>query len=254
MKIAISQPTYIPWLGQFDLIDHADIFVFYDDVQIVKQSWDTRNRIMTSSGSQWLSVPLSHEDSYNEKYFNSTYIIESEIWKVKHYKTIMYAYSKSKFFKQTISFVKELIVNNKNETLGEFNKHIIRSIAEKIGISTQFVSSSSLDSKAGSKDYRLLDICKELNAKKYISPLGAAKYIEANNPGGAFHNTSIDLYYQNYEHPIYNQFFKPFNTKLSIIDLLFNEGHKNALRIIRSGRKSLFKSNDLTLAECNKKF
>ena len=92
MKIAISQPTYIPWIGQFDLIDQADIFVFYDDVQIVKQSWDTRNRIMTSSGIQWLSVPLIHKDSYNEKYFNSTDIVDSEIWKAKHYKKIMYAY------------------------------------------------------------------------------------------------------------------------------------------------------------------
>ena len=247
MKIAISQPTYIPWLGQFDLIDHADVFVFYDDVQIVKQSWDTRNRIMTSSGVQWLSVPLNHKDRYDEKYFNSTFIIDNDIWKVKHYKSIMHAYSKSKFFKQIIPFIKELIVNNNYETLGEFNKYIIKSIAKKIGISTHFVSSSSLVSKDGSKDHRLVDICMELNAKKYISPLGAANYIEAKNKEGAFHNSSVSLYYQNYKHPTYNQFFKPFNSNLSIVDLLFNEGYKNALRIIRSGRKSLLESNDLNL-------
>ena len=57
MKIAINQPTYFPWLGYFDLIDQVDTYIFYDDVQIVKQSWGTGNRIMTSSGIQWLSVP-----------------------------------------------------------------------------------------------------------------------------------------------------------------------------------------------------
>ena len=32
MKCAIMQPTYIPWLGYFDLIDTADKFVFLDDI------------------------------------------------------------------------------------------------------------------------------------------------------------------------------------------------------------------------------
>ncbi len=27
MKIAIAQPTYLPWLGYFDLIDQVDKFV-----------------------------------------------------------------------------------------------------------------------------------------------------------------------------------------------------------------------------------
>ena len=28
--IAISQPTYLPWSGYFDLIDRSSIFVFLD--------------------------------------------------------------------------------------------------------------------------------------------------------------------------------------------------------------------------------
>ena len=30
--------------------------------------------------------------------------------------------------------IEELIINNKNQTLGNFNKHIIKIISEKIGI------------------------------------------------------------------------------------------------------------------------
>ncbi|MEM7600815.1 MAG: WbqC family protein, partial [Verrucomicrobiota bacterium] len=39
--IAISQPTFLPWMGYFNLIAQADIFVFLDDVQYEKQSWQS---------------------------------------------------------------------------------------------------------------------------------------------------------------------------------------------------------------------
>jgi len=58
MKIAISQPTYLPWLGYFDLIDQVDVFVLLDSVQFEKQSWQQRNRIKTPTGLQWLTVPV----------------------------------------------------------------------------------------------------------------------------------------------------------------------------------------------------
>jgi hypothetical protein len=58
VKIAISQPTYLPWLGYFDLIDQVDVFVLPDDVQFEKQSWQQRNRIKTPIGLQWLPVPV----------------------------------------------------------------------------------------------------------------------------------------------------------------------------------------------------
>ena len=58
MRVAISQPTYLPWLGYFDLIDQVDVFVLLDDVQFEKQSWQQRNRIKTPAGLQWLTVPV----------------------------------------------------------------------------------------------------------------------------------------------------------------------------------------------------
>ena len=41
----IMQPTYLPWVGYFDLIQKADVFVFLNDVQFAKQSWQVKNRI-----------------------------------------------------------------------------------------------------------------------------------------------------------------------------------------------------------------
>ena len=46
MKVAIMQPYFFPYIGYFQLINAVDIFVIYDDVNFIKQSWITRNRIL----------------------------------------------------------------------------------------------------------------------------------------------------------------------------------------------------------------
>lgn len=245
MILAINQPTYFSWIGQFDLIDQVDKYVFYDDVQIVKQSWDTRNKILTKNGPLWISIPLIHNLSHKDKYFNSTLISKNEIWKIKQCKTIKFSYAKAKYFSEIMPIIEDLIINNKHQTIGDFNKHIIKTISEKIGIKTDFISSSSLTSTTKKKDSRLVEICKGLKAKRYLSPMGASVYIEKSNREGAFFNSGIKLMYQNYVHPRYQQLLKPFTSHLSIIDLLFNEGLNNSLKIIRQGRKKSIFSNEL---------
>jgi len=61
--VAISQPTYLPWMGYFELIDSADTFVYLDSVQFVRQSWQHRNRIKTPTGLQWLTIPSASADA-----------------------------------------------------------------------------------------------------------------------------------------------------------------------------------------------
>ena len=49
MIAAVHQPQYLPWLGYFDKIDKADIFVLLDTVQFKKNEWQNRNKIKTGS-------------------------------------------------------------------------------------------------------------------------------------------------------------------------------------------------------------
>jgi len=42
-KVAVIQPSYIPWRGYFHQIQKADTFVFYDDVQYDEHGWRNRN-------------------------------------------------------------------------------------------------------------------------------------------------------------------------------------------------------------------
>ena len=58
--VVVLQPGYLPWLGFFDQLRRADVFVYYDDVQYDKHGWRNRNRIKTQDGPQWLTVPVRH--------------------------------------------------------------------------------------------------------------------------------------------------------------------------------------------------
>ena len=50
----------MPWLGYFEQIANADVFVFLDTVQFVARSWHNRNRLKGSDGQHfWLTVPIA---------------------------------------------------------------------------------------------------------------------------------------------------------------------------------------------------
>ena len=239
MKCAIMQPTYNPWLGYFDLMDKVDIFVYLDDVQLVKRSWQVRNRIKTPQGELFLTVPIKRLKSREETLIKDAVINDSENWRQKHLKSIELNYRKAKFFDSVFPFVENLILND-FQLLGDFNINLIENIKKTIGIKTPTIRSSEIPSVKGKKDELLANICKLLNADIYISPQGSAVYIEKETPGGAFVKKGIELYYHNYEHPVYNQLHGKFLPYMGIIDLLFNEGFEKALDIIKEGRRKDF--------------
>jgi hypothetical protein len=131
----------------------------------------------------------------------------------------------------------ESLINEKTINLSEFNINIIRSIADKIGITTDYHISSKLSDIQGIKDQRVVLICKAIGCNVYLSPKGAAEYIDREKPGGEFPENNISLFYQDYEHPVYTQLYGEFLPSMSIVDLLFNEGFEKSLGIIRNGRR-----------------
>ena len=60
MRVAITQPTYLPWLGYFDLLDQVDVWVCLDNVELSRRSVVRRNRVKVGDGkAAWLSVELA---------------------------------------------------------------------------------------------------------------------------------------------------------------------------------------------------
>jgi len=224
MIVAIHQPQYLPWIGYFDKIDCADVFVLLDNVQYKKNEWQNRNRIKTSQGWQWITVPVLYK--YPEK-INEVKINNTVDWRKKHLNALTYNYSKAPFFEKHRRFLEKTFSTNW-EFLVEINTHVIQYLINALGIDKKIVLASSLRLREGPTD-RLVDICKHVQADTYLSGKDGAKYMNLD----AFAQAKIKVIFQDFRHPIYPQLYEPFEPLMSIVDLLFNHNH-NSLKIIRS--------------------
>ncbi|WP_172970199.1 WbqC family protein [Erythrobacter sp. THAF29] len=238
------QPTYLPWIGYFDLIDTVDHFVFLDDAQVLKRSWGVRNRIIGQNGEAFLTVPLTGHSQIGENTFANTAIDPNPKWRKTHLATIRHTYGKAPYFSEVFPQIEELM-SAEHATIGALNMAFIRSTAERLGIETPFNRSSQLEGAEGRKDDRLLAICRVIGADSYLAAQGSAGYIERDNEAGAFAGSGVALWYHNFAHPEYRQAGERFTSHMSIIDLLMNCGYASALEIIRSGRREKLTSAEM---------
>jgi hypothetical protein len=238
MLIAIMQPTYLPWIGYFDLIDQSEVFVFLDSVQFERQSWQQRNRLKIQGALQWLSVPVLRSGHSTEP-IRAMEVKRSELFPQKHIRTIEQNYRRALYFDKYFSSLKAILEADEHK-LSNLNQRLIRWMAEMIGVQTDFKCSSELQAQ-GSRSELLTNICFGLGVSTYLSPLGSADYILETRE--LFERQGITVVFQHYEHPQYRQLSEPFVPFASALDLLFNEGERS-LEIMRSGRRPHYSLED----------
>lgn len=226
----IMQPSYLPWLGYFDLMDQANIFVILDSVQFAKRSWQQRNRIKTATGELMLTVPVLTK-GHRDQRIDEALIEPTANFGPQHLGSIRAAYAKAPEFASQFPPL-EAILRKPPESLADLDLALIRHFREVLGIQTPIVHSSTL-AAAGSKVDLLIAICKEVGTDRYISPPGSKVYIDENN---VFASSGIELVYHNYRHPTYRQSHGEFLPYMSIIDLLFNVDAASCMAVVRSGR------------------
>ncbi|MFV1952008.1 MAG: WbqC family protein [Nitrospinota bacterium] len=227
MIITVHQPQYLPWAGYFDKIDQSDVFVILDNVQFKKNEWQNRNRIKTSQAWQWITVPILH--SFPEE-IRRIRIDNKTEWGRKHLNTLITNYSKTKFFKDYITFFED-IYNREWDYLVDLNMEIIYYLINVLGLKKEIILSSSLQ-LSKEPTGRLIDICKSIGEDTYLSGQGGQDYMNMDR----FREEGIKVIFQNFKLPSYNQLFGDFVPYLSIIDLLFNHGEES-IDIIRKCRK-----------------
>jgi hypothetical protein len=243
MKIAISQPAYLPWCGFFDLIDQVDQFVFLDDAQFVKQSWHHRNRIKGTGALQWLTVPVAYHGKLGQAI--SEVVIRDPQFAEKHTRSVEVNYGRSDYFEVYFPRFKAILQKYRSGgRLLDLNLDLIEWLVRELMIATPSVRSSSLAAE-GKRSSRLVSICKLLGATEYLSPR-SADYLRNDLP--LFQEAGVAVRFQNYTHPSYEQRFPPFLAQASVLDLLFNEGPA-AGDILRSGRRTALEPSNLQPCE-----
>ena len=217
--LAAHQPQYLPYLGYFHKMKHADVFVILDDVQFKKNEWQNRNKVKGKDKKEiWLTVPVIHRfgQAINEV------IIRNDIkWQRKHKNTIITYYSKAKHFYLFDKF--KILWEKEYEKLVNVNLDSIKIIMEIFKIKTPLYLSSELKINE-TKTKRLVALCKEFSAKYYLSGIGAKNYLDIE----LFKKEGIEVIWQDFKHPVYNQLWGDFVENLSAIDIILNEGEKAA--------------------------
>ena len=223
-KVAILQPSYLPWIGYFEQIASVDNFVFYDDVQYTKNDWRHRNKIKAQNTSLWLSVPVHYS---SQELINHVKVDDTKKWRVKHIKTLKQYYGKTPYFQEVFPLLEKHITDFSTIHLSTLCIALIQDIANYLEIRTQFHLASQLQIE-GDKNSRLLNICNHFNADIYYCGAASQNYLDTL----LFKQHNIDVTFQEYQHPIYKQVGDNFVPYLSIVDLLFNCG-KNSLTLLK---------------------
>lgn len=217
-RVAILQSNYIPWKGYFDLINSVDEFILYDDMQYTRRDWRNRNKIKTSRGPIWLSIPVKVKGKYDQKIKDTE--VDEPGWNERHWQSIVHAYGKAPYFATYRAQFEELYRGATAPLLSDVNFRFIAAICEILGIRTKLTWSMDYQLVDG-KTERLVDLCRQAGATDYLSGPAARDYVDET----LFERAGIGLRWMDYGgYPEYAQPHPPFDHFVSVIDLLFSTG------------------------------
>jgi hypothetical protein len=212
MKVAIMQPYFFPYIGYFQLINSVDKFIFYDDVNFIKNGWINRNRILLNGESHFLTVQLKDASSY--KTINEVEFSEN---RSKLLKTLEQAYKKAPNFDIIIPVLSDCLTIETN-SISDLAQYSVIQTCKYLGVETEFELSSKLysDTKGMGMAERLQQICIINKSDFYVNPIGGQALYSKQD----FSSRNISLYFiepQSFEYKQFNNVFIPW---LSIIDVL----------------------------------
>jgi hypothetical protein len=226
MIVAAHQPNFLPWLGFFDRMRQADLFVIVDHVQFERQNYQNRVLIKTDAGPKWITVPVQQRGREET-------ILEKRIcpgegrhdWRRRLPRTLEQSYARAPHFKEFGARFLNLLAEP-GESLAELNVRLIQEAMRALGIEKKIVRSSQLGI-TGLKSDMVLNLCKAVGAGVYLAGLGGShEYLDLD----AFKDAGIEVRWQRFEHPVYPQqpANAPFARGLSVFDLLVNCGPESA--------------------------
>ena len=222
-SVMIHQPEFMPWTNLFTKMAFCDHFVFLDNVQYARRSYQNRNKFKCSSGSKWLTVPVQ-KVSRNELIKN-IFIENSTDWRKLHKTFLKMAYGNTSHYDSVIQIVNETFDQDWTN-LSDLNCYLTKLIANYLKFNNTFIRASMLID-TGEKSDRILNICQSLNADKYICGLGSKTYLNEE----IFLMHGIEIVYLEPMNILHHQTYPKlgFIDGLSVFDYLFNAGAEELL-------------------------
>lgn len=228
LRLVVTQPMLMPWHGMFSQLMMADRILIYDDVQLphgggASRGFMTRVQVKSPQGVDWLSVPVQRAGHGNQRICDVK-VVDND-WRSKHLSKIQQFYKKAPYFDDVFEQVVAPIYQNDSEYLSDFLIDSMKIISPFFDVNAPFerTSQGAWSSELSGTD-RLIEICRQVGASDYISGHGGMNYIDYD----PFEKNGVKINYLSYKIKKYDQLFEGFTPYISIIDLLFCVGLKNA--------------------------
>jgi hypothetical protein len=215
MKLAVMQPYLFPYIGYFQLIKAVDKFVFYDDVNFIKNGWINRNRILINGQASYITLPVKDVSSF--KLINEISFIDN---RNRILKSITLSYNKAPYFKEVFELVEKCLQIDIDK-VSTVAINSIKLVSNYLNLKTAFEVSSVkyTNTKGMEREHRLIEICKINHATTYINAIGGVDLYNKS----FFNENNIDLVFIKPKGTSYKQYRNDFVPWLSIIDtLMFN--------------------------------
>lgn len=231
--VAIHQPNFLPWLGFFDKLARADVFVLLDGVQFPRTSkgtWINRVKLLVGGREQWATVPIVRSEG-SALPIAEVRIDEAQPWRKKLIRTIELNYRRAPAFESVFPLVSELL-STPADRIAVFNEQNVRRLAEALDLDTgKLVRSSDIDADGQSTDL-LIELTLAVGGTAYMPGGDAYRYQE----DGKFADRGLELTPQEFGHPTYSQTVEPFVPGLSVVDALMNCGFAGTRELLVSAR------------------
>lgn len=227
-SVVISQPMFFPWVGMFEQIRLADVYVHYGDVQFSKGGFSNRVQVKTPQGIKWLSVPLEGRtlgQSIEEVRINSR--ID---WRAQHLGMLRGAYARAPHFGEMMELV-DSVYGRTWLSIGELGRASMEVLCEYFGLNEgrRYLDVRQL-AIAGASSQRVVDIVKALEGRRYVTGWGARNYLDHQ----LFEDAGIRVEYMDYQKRPYPQLHGEFTPYVSALDLVANVGREGG-NYIQSG-------------------
>jgi hypothetical protein len=228
--VSVHQPPFLPWLGYFNKALSSDVFVLLHTVQYRKNYYQNRTRVRNVDGRPlWLTLPVH---AHLGMRIDEVRIAEPR-WRERIARTVEQCYHKAAFLPVVWPPLKEALAGTEDR-LDVVNEAAFRSVLGVLGgPAIRIVRSGELTSAASDPTQRLVEICRELGATRYLAGRGGRRYMRV----GDFERAGIEVVWQEYDAGAvtYPQGGGEFLGGLSILDALLHVGPAAARELALSG-------------------
>lgn len=215
--LVVMQSSYVPWIGFFSMLQYTDLLVILDDVNFDKNGWRNRNRVLTSNGWKYLTVPVKTSGLGSSLVLSDVTIQKESPWIRKHIGTLSHSYGFCESNREVIQEFTQ-ILDMEHEYLVNLNQDLLNWINQKLDLKISILQSSNFQLPYD-KNLRLLKLMRELGRNQYITGPAAGNYLNEQ----LFHDWGFQVQWFSFDSSItYSQIVSDFESGMSILDYMLS--------------------------------